>query len=364
MNDAKKEPPSSDIGKYIQLFGLLLVLGVIGSSYMKKEGGEAHSADQSSKDSTSSSVGSPVNSSRAGELLSESLGESIAAVEGWDINDINDTTSLASFTRQVRPAIVSVKTSWGRGSGFFIRKNFIITCKHVIEPDLEKLTALQEQVHRNRQRFDFEEEKLSSYQARLGKMRRGGSKDTLKLLITERERYLADFRFRQEKDESDLAEQEKGQEHPAISYQIILADGTEQSASLVQMSQEYDLALLTVVTVASVQDNPVLEPAPSGSLLRLDDPVFVLGGSAGPEKSVIARGVTTGSFSGYRRVGVRNQMFLQIDVEIVQEKSGGPVLDAAGHVRGIATKTVRAGKGVGFALPIERVFDEFAAVLP
>ena len=94
MSDAKKEPPSSDIGKYIQLFGLLLVLGVIGSSYMKKEGGEAHSADQSSEGSASSPV----------------------------------DENITSFAEQIRLAVVSVKTSWGRGSGFFIRKNFIITC--------------------------------------------------------------------------------------------------------------------------------------------------------------------------------------------------------------------------------------------
>jgi len=332
MNNAAKELPSSEIGKYIQLLGLLLVLGVVGSAYMKKEGGEAHSAAQSSGDNTNSPAVSPGS------------GKSITALEE------KNTTFPAE---QLRPAIVSVKTSWGRGSGFFIRKNFIITCKHVVEPDSEKLAALREQVHRSRQLLDLEEEKLSSYRARLKQMNRGSSKDELKLLILEREKHLADFRFRQEKGELGLAEQKKDLEHPAIK--IVLADGSEQSASLVQMSQDYDLALLTV---ASVQNSPVLEPSLAGFLLRSGDPIFVSGGSAGPEKRV-----TTGIFSGYRRVGVQNQMFLQIDAEIHQDKSGGPVLDAAGYVRGVATGTVQDGKGVGFAIPVERVFDEFAAVL-
>ena len=332
MSDAAKGLPSSNIGKYIQLLGLLLALGVVGSSYMKKEGGEAHSAAQSSGDST----GSPAGGSRVERL--------IAALEG------KNTISLAE---QVRPAIVSVKTSWGSGSGFFIRKKFIITCKQVVEHDPEKLAALRKRVRRNRQLLDLEEEKLSSYQARLKQMGRGSSKDELKILIHEREKHLADFRFRQEKDELDLTEQEKALEHPVIT--IVLADGSEQRASLVQMSQDYDLALLTL---ASVQNSPVLELSPSDLLLRSGDPIFIFGGSAGPEKRV-----TTKIFSGYRRVSVRNQMFLQISTEIPQDKIGGPVLDGAGYVRGIATGTVQAGKGVGFAIPVERVFDEFATVL-
>ncbi|MCI5139682.1 MAG: hypothetical protein D3922_15025, partial [Candidatus Electrothrix sp. AR1] len=242
MSDAAKELPLSNIGNYIQLLGLLLVLGVVGSSYLKKEGGEAHSAAQSSKESTSS----PTRTPGSGRL--------VAGLEE------KNTISLAE---QISPAIISIKTSWGRGSGFFIRKNFIITCKHVVEPDPEKLAALQKQVHRNRQLLDLEKKKLSSYRARLKKMRRGSSKDELKLLILEREKHLADFRFWQEKGELGLAEQKKDLEHPAIK--IVLADGSEQSASLIQMSQDYDLALLTV---ASVQNSPVLEPSLAGSLLR------------------------------------------------------------------------------------------------
>ncbi len=333
MSGSAKEPPSSNIGNYIQLFGLLLAFGVIGSSYMKKGGIGPYSAAQAPNDLTSS------------------LRQELSRAAGLD------PRTVLSTVEQVRPVIVSVKTPWGRGAGFFIKKRFIITSKQVIEPDSEKLAVLQEQVQRNRQLLDFEEEKLSSYQARFKKMGRGSSKDGLKLLILERERYLVDFKVRQERDELRLAEQQKALEHPALK--IGLSDGSEQRASLVQMSQNYDLALLTVT---SVQNNFVLEPSPLGSL-RLSDPIFVFGGSAGSEKAVIAGSFTAGNFSGYRRVGVLNQMFLQIDVEIPQNKSGGPVLDAAGYVRGIASRTVRNGKNVGFAIPIERVFDEFTAVL-
>ncbi|CAK8714483.1 Trypsin-like peptidase domain-containing protein [Candidatus Electrothrix laxa] len=331
MSNAEKELPSSDIGKYIQLFGLLLALGVAAYFYMKKEGIGPYAAMQSSDELTSS-------------LKQEGA---IAGVE--------QRTGLSAVD-QVRLATVSVRTSWGRGTGFFIRKNFIVTCKHVVEPDFENMAALQEQVQRNRQLLDFEEKKLNSYRVRLKKVSRGSSKDGLKILILERERYLADFKARQEKDELDLAEQKKARQRPAI--QILLSDGSEQSASLVQISQTYDLALLTSV---AVQKNSVLEPSPPGALLRLGDPIFVSGSSTDPEKSV-----TTGVFSGYRRIGLQNQMFLQIDPEIFLDKSDGPVVDAAGYVRGIVTGTVRKSERTDFAIfaiPVERVFDEFSAFL-
>ncbi|MCI5157764.1 MAG: serine protease, partial [Candidatus Electrothrix sp. AUS1_2] len=44
-------------------------------------------------------------------------------------------------------------------------------------------------------------------------------------------------------------------------------------------------------------------------------------------------------------------------------KSGEPVLDATGCVRGVATGAVGQEEGAGFAVPIERVLEEFAAVL-
>ncbi len=319
MSGTAKKLPFSDIGKYIQLLGLLLALGVVVFSYMKQEG-----------------IG-PYSAAHPPDDLASSFKQEVS-IAGLD---------------QVRQAIVSVRTSWGRGAGFFIRKSFIITSKQVVEPDSEKLAALQEQIHRNRQLLDLEEEKLSSYRARLKQMGRGSSKDELKILMNQREKHLADFRFRQEKDELDLVEQKKASEHLAIK--IVLADGSEQSASLVQISQTYDLALLIS---AAVQENPILEPSPPGALLRLGDPIFVSGSFADSEQSVI-----TGFFSGYRRIGMQNQMFLQINTEIPLDKSGGPVLDAAGYVRGVAAGTVGESKRVDFAIPIERVFDEFPAVL-
>lgn len=334
MSGAAKELPSSSVGNYIQLFGLVLAFGVVGYSYMKKERIWPYLVAQFSGDISGDMSTSGPGSGRLSAVPEKERG--IYSAE------------------HLHPAIVSVTTSWGRWPGFFIRENALITSKQVAEPDPEKLTALQEQVDRNRQLLALEEEKMRSYRARLKNMGRGSSKKELNLLISERKKYLADFRFQQEKDEQRLAQQKKAQEHPIIK--IIFADSSEQRASLVQINEEYDLALLT--SSPSVSQKTVLQPPPLDALLRLGDSVFVPGGSVGVEVRL-----TAAIFAGYRRLGVQNRMFLQIDTEISQDKSGGPVLDAAGYVRGVVTRTVQDGKGGGFAIPIEKVLDEFAAVL-
>ena len=262
----------------------------------------------------------------------------------------DERTALA-LAEEIRPALVSVTTLWGRGAGFFLQGNFILTTRHCIEPERDILPALQEQIAQNRELLVLEEEKLAKYHARLENMRKGHAQDRLKLLISERKKYLADFRVRQEQDEQRLVQQKQAQEQPDI--QIMLADGSEQMATLVQVSPNYDLALLRLV---SRQKSVVLAGPPSGSLLRLGD-LIVLPGSSTDEK------MTINFFAGYRRIGVRNQMYLQLNAVIPQHKSGGPVLDAAGCVRGVVTQTVGREEGAGFAVPIERVFEEFAAAL-
>ncbi|MCI5159609.1 MAG: hypothetical protein D3906_14505, partial [Candidatus Electrothrix sp. AUS1_2] len=176
-----KELPWSNIGQYIQVFGLLLTLGVVSSSYMKKEG-----------------IGPYASTRPADKARSTTATVRPARVSG--------ERTAPVLVEKVRPALVSVTSSWGRGAGFFLRENFIITGRHCVEPDQERMAALQEQIERNRKLLVLEEAKLANYLARLEKMRKGHEQDELKLMISERKKYLADFRFRQEQDEQLLAQ--------------------------------------------------------------------------------------------------------------------------------------------------------------
>ncbi|MCI5131972.1 MAG: serine protease, partial [Candidatus Electrothrix sp. EH2] len=200
-----------------------------------------------------------------------------------------------------------------------------------------------------------EKEKLSSYQERLTEMGASGAEDELKLLIIKRKKYLADFRYHHEKDERRFAEQKKVLKHPAVK--IVLSDGSEQSVSLMQVSRNYDLALLKS---GAVQRKVVCTLPPPGTFLRTGDSVFILLGSSAASEY---QRMMTASCAGYRRIGLQNRLFLQIDTAIPPHKSGGPILDATGYVRAVAVGALRKGDDLVFAVPIEKVLHDFAAFL-
>ena len=56
-------------------------------------------------------------------------------------------------------------------------------------------------------------------------------------------------------------------------------------------------------------------------------------------------------------------MFLQTDAAINPGNSGGPHIDAEGFVHGVNTMILRDTEGIGFAIPIDRVFEEFGTSL-
>ena len=102
--------------------------------------------------------------------------------------------------------------------------------------------------------------------------------------------------------------------------------------------------------------------------IEVGDPIYVLGNPLGLEGTF-----TDGLVSAKRTVdGVS---MLQISAPISQGSSGGPVLNAAGDVVGIATSTVRDGQNLNMAVPARyaagllamgeppRPFEEVASVL-
>jgi S1-C subfamily serine protease len=141
----------------------------------------------------------------------------------------------------------------------------------------------------------------------------------------------------------------------ASDIKIFLADGREFSANYLQVSSRHDLALLALHSIES----SYLRRAPGNRPLQQGDKVFTIGSPVG-----LRHTVTSGIFSGYRKRENDGSMFLQTDAAINPGNSGGPLIDERGYVLGVNTMILQDTEGIGFAIPIEAVFEEFASALP
>jgi serine protease Do len=140
----------------------------------------------------------------------------------------------------------------------------------------------------------------------------------------------------------------------ATELRVVLSDGTEVAAKLLGRDPRLDLALLAI-------DVPRLQPLPLGNSddVHVGEWLVVLGDAFGEEVTA-ATGVLSatgrdaaGSIVPGRAMGFRT--FLQTDARIHRGNSGGPVLDTAGQVVGVAVATGDRPGELAFAIPINRV---------
>jgi serine protease Do len=144
----------------------------------------------------------------------------------------------------------------------------------------------------------------------------------------------------------------------ASELRVVLPDRREVPAKLVGRDLRLDLALLSIDVP---KDVPRLTPLALGSSddLQVGEWLVVLGNPFGDEVSASVGIVSAtgrdaaGSLVPARAMGFRT--FLQTDARIHRGNSGGPVLDAAGQVVGIAVATSDRPGEVSFAIPIDRV---------
>ncbi|MEN6473731.1 MAG: trypsin-like peptidase domain-containing protein, partial [Syntrophaceae bacterium] len=69
--------------------------------------------------------------------------------------------------------------------------------------------------------------------------------------------------------------------------------------------------------------------------------------------------VTSGVFSAYRRKTDTDETYLQFDAAVNPGNSGGPLIDKEGNVLGVNTMGILQAEGLGFAIPIDVVFEDF-----
>ena len=145
----------------------------------------------------------------------------------------------------------------------------------------------------------------------------------------------------------------------ALSVQVILSNGTKESAQLTGADAAYDLAVLKIpvpkggLSVATLGDS---------TQLKVGQEVMVIGNPLG-----ITQTVTNGIVSALKRSVSEGQSAptiqnaIQTDAPINPGNSGGALVDLQGNVVGIPTLTAidpefnTPANGVGFAIPINRV---------
>ena len=250
-----------------------------------------------------------------------------------------------------RNATVFIKTGWGLGSGFIVDDDcHVITNRHVVESDGARVAANETRDPQFRAGMAIARQQLQTALTQARRMRRslegepGTNLEQIELddKIAAIEEQLAHLPER-----VDDAITAKVADSARTGFSALLVDGTEYDGLHAEFADHADLALFQLP--ASHCPHVVTG---SSTGLAVGERLFTIGNPAG-----LAYTVTSGVFSGERSDG--EQRLLQTDAPINPGNSGGPLLEEDGEVVGINTLGLRGAQGIGFAIPIETVYEEF-----
>lgn len=153
----------------------------------------------------------------------------------------------------------------------------------------------------------------------------------------------------------------------ALELRVVLPDRSDVPARLLGRDTRLDLALLAV-DAAGLAPPRALRPLALGNSdeLQVGEWLVVLGDAFGDEVSASVGIVSAtgrdaaGSLVAGGAMGLRS--FLQTDARIHRGNSGGPVIDTAGQVVGVAVATGDRPGELSFAIPINRVKEVLGAL--
>jgi len=132
--------------------------------------------------------------------------------------------------------------------------------------------------------------------------------------------------------------------------------GSTFPATVVGADPSSDLAVIRVAAPASALHPLVFD---SSAAAQPGDPVYAIGNPFGLDRTMTAGIVSATGRDIQAPNGLTIPNSIQTDAPINHGNSGGPLLDAAGHVLGVNAQieggTVDANVGVGFAIPSDTV---------
>jgi len=253
-----------------------------------------------------------------------------------------------------RNGTVFIQTNWGFGTGFIIDAAcHVITNRHVLDSEAAHTASIAVAPADIRASMRVDELQLRAHIEQQIQLRQalalqpGKNLEVLELdehiqTLTQK---LADMPTHRGQDSGHKPEAAERSDFTAT-----LIDGTEFNALHAQFSERLDLAMFQLPA-----DHCPHLAAGDSSQLAQGERLYTIGNPSG-----LVYSVTSGIFSGGRGSG--DQKLLQTDAPINQGNSGGPLVTENGQVVGINTKTLSGTQGIGFAIPIEAVYREFAGL--
>ncbi len=255
-------------------------------------------------------------------------------------------------------ATVSIRTTVGSGSGFFVSTDgFLLTNKHVIKGDEKKieemaqqLLAAKAQIKSAASALKKERRRIEDLEKKIKSDRRYNNPNNIEVLTDAKRRYRSNTAIY--KKQKSLVEKNnnaflslKTKLLVQQTVTIILFDQTELKATIEKISEDKDLALLRL----SGYQTPFI-PVGNVQSVAQGDRLYAIGNPLNFSHSVSA-----GVFSGHQRG------MLMTSAPINAGNSGGPLVTEDGEVVGINTMKIvgRGVEGIGFAISIHTAIDEF-----
>ena len=288
-------------------------------------------------------------------------------------DDLTQKFKPASKVDEASLAVVTVTTSGGSGSGFFVTSDgYIITNRHVVRPatssqskDVKERLAVRKRelddykfdLKQDAERLKEAEHNIDQEKKYIASGRASSSRQT------QFERYVKRYqknkkihesnasRYRKLESEYKKAKSEYGFSNSLSNFSrkftIRLKGGKKLKARLVKISKDYDLALLKLDNYTTPFLNLSVKRHP-----RQGTKVFAIGSPLG---------ITDSLTSGIITKAARDYLFT--DARILPGNSGGPLIDAEGSVLGVNTAVVsqhQQADGLGVAIYAARIKGEFA----